>query len=730
MRLQLIMKELIAPIIGTSRAISRERRVKLTSITNGLNELTNLISNGTRESIKQKAESLQCILVDALLHGMRISFRRRSQRIIFNNLNLLLNDLIIDINGPKGEDNQLKRKSYYVRLRFLQYQFSQNCNIAVDLDTSMCESEPTLNFPIPPHWHKMLFLVTPICLFFYFSGSKLYELAQNPLDPFVKSSPCGQQISGSEIGWLDPEIIAANGAKSEYLKRIEWTYDALPLSFNRINPSASEIATTFEFFLKQPNEGNQSRNNKTNMKSRNVIANNLPWIRILANNERIDHIKKNDKQSTVNIFNVLLLIPFNPFENNSPPALSLGILKGIDLAQSRLITLAETKQNKSNSTNLPKIINLIKVKILDKDIAVPSDKASRHILDLVYNGPIVGIAGLKQDTFENLYKHCPNDYKNIPVITGSIRYSRELTKDIPELTLLPSLREIAESILNDIIKRRGDDTDIKAKPENLIVVYDQYKSSSDNFANLICDLVQGQYKNYFPKCKFVEINSNNPKGKQDLRNFNENNNNELILTVNPFEYADRKKIKEFISDFISSFVQSKAKTGWMYVSPYFMDKLLEDHIVKKACTQVDNQECSQVKSEFYFIRVAPMDWRTASTVFPGKDLFAKIKDPYGKYLNWSTINSYNNFMALHELIDKAVSISESQDFSGRQVVAEIRTKISAQLRESEYEFENTVAGKIKVEVQGSEKLTRGDDIKILPAKIQILPLSSVGSKSQ
>jgi hypothetical protein len=87
-------------------------------------------------------------------------------------------------------------------------------------------------------------------------------------------------------------------------------------------------------------------------------------------------------------------------------------------------------------------------------------------------------------------------------------------------------------------------------------------------------------------------------------------------------------------------------------------------------------------------------------------------------------------MALHELIDKAVSISESQDFSGRQVVAEIRTKISAQLRESEYEFENTVAGKIKVEVQGSEKLTRGDDIKILPAKIQILPLSSVGSKSQ
>lgn len=724
------MKDIFEAVIKFIFRDLSSKKSQLSNIMSSLDRLILLIdSNDTPQSILQEAVSLRLILKNTLTHGLSLRPRSSLLVVIFRNLILVLKDLINDISSPNSENSCFNYQLYCVYLRFLEYRLDQTLNIPINLDDSMCESEKSQSLSLPPRWHRIFSLLPVSIVIFLFRYFIISQPISSP-NSFSFISPCRQQNDVSEISPLDQRLILVNGPESEYLKRIDWTFDSLPQHFNRSNPSASEIAEAFDYFLKHQNEGNQLRNNKTNKKSRNVIANNLPWIRILANNERIDRIKENANHGTVNIFNVLLFIPFNGLESFSPPALSLGILKGIDLAQNRLITLAEPNLNKSNSTTPPKITNLIKVKILDEGMAASSDKASRHILDLVLNDPIVGIAGLGQDTFEKLYNNCPNDYRHIPVITSSIRYSRDLTKDIPALTLLPTLHEIAESILNDIKKRRGDDTEIQAKPEKLIVVYDKSELSSTDLADSICSLVEEQYKNYFPKCKLVEISSNNPKDKQDSLNFNENNSHELILTVNPFAYKDRKKIVELILDYIQSFVQSKAKTGWMYVSPFFMDKLLEDHILKKACTQVDGQECSQVKSEFYFIRVAPMDWRTVSTVFPEKDLFAKIKDPYGKHLNWSTISSYNNLMALHELIDKAVSISESQDFSGRQVIAETRAKISDKLRESEYEFENTVAGKIRVELRGSEKLTRGDDIKILPAKIQIFPFPSVGSKSE
>lgn len=231
-----------------------------------------------------------------------------------------------------------------------------------------------------------------------------------------------------------------------------------------------------------------------------------------------------------------------------------------------------------------------------------------------------------------------------------------------------------------------------------------------------------------PLCTDVEISSFGSKNNQDSLKFNENNNNELILAINPLKSKNKNKLKELISKHIESFVISKTKTGWMYVSPFFMDKLLEDDILKRSCRQVENTHkvsCSQMERKFSLIRVAPLDWRT---VTPDQNFLEKIKDPYGKQLNWSTINSFNNLMALHELINNAVNNYTDDNYS-TQFYAKFRSEISDAIRKKIYEIK-ILKGKIIVERQDSRRIIRGSGSKIIATEIRILPHPHDGNKSK
>ena len=687
-------------LFQTFLSILNGRRDELTTIAKSLKELSDSIrSNDSPESIKQMAESFQHILRSPLLPSIRIRPRRRLQRVILNNLNLLLTKLIKDVGRQHGKDGWTKGELYYVRLKFLEYRFDQSLHFKVDLDDSMHESEPALNPSRPPRWHLLLYMLAPILTLFILVRDLRPLEFFNILNPPTKPSQCDQKTSPKERSEINQKIIDNLG--DGYFERIKLTF-ASHGADNSQPPSASKVEQNWIKYLKSPGKNIDA--------GYTIRSNNLPMIRILANNDEIDRIKK-ENQKSVNVFNVLSLVPLKRTEDGSPSAWSLGILKGIDLAQRELI----------NSHNK----NLIKVQIINEETVTPFAKASGPILDLVSGTvePIVGIIGLEQDSLMNLYKNCLNEYKNIPAFTSSISYSQDVNIDIPELALLPSLHEIAQDMLEDIRKRRKSNTNIDAEPSKLIVVYDQSESNSKTLSNLICNLAQEIYANNFPKCTLIEVTSRDSNDYPDLLDFEKNNNHELILAISPFG-QNTTELENVILSYFRSFFESKAREGWMYVSPYFMDKLLEERIIAKASDQLKEcgATCSQVDRKFFLIRVAPIDWRSATSDFkPALNKFYRRDNPYGKQLNWSTINSYNNFMTLHELIGNSVSKMKQTDFSDVQVVAAIRTRISNQLREPKYKATTTMGGPIMVEQQGAQKGARGPGIEILSGKIDILP---------
>jgi hypothetical protein len=672
-----------------------------------------ILSDDTQETIKQKAEELDHSL-DVLLHNrMLITPRDYGQRPVFNCLSSYLSVLIEDIRNHQSGEAWTKAQSHRIILLLLKYRLLQASNIAASPDDLICKYQRILNSSSPPRWHFIFYMIAPIyllSLLFRLDHPTISQLNPNPPS---NTSLCSQKISDNEHRLLESGTVNVSDVESEYFKKIETPYTLLKSSVDPSNLSAHDIAKTFDAFLNHPNRVNQPQN-KINNKNRNIIVNNLPWIRILANNERIDRIE-NENPGRVNIFNVLLVVPFTRIPDTSLPAWSLGIFKGTDIAQSELIN--------SNS------INLIKVKIFDENSVNSLEKVSKPILDIRSN-PIVGIVGLGEDNLKYLYKNCRVNYMNVPAITSSIRVTQEAINDIPELSLLPTNHEVAKSILDEIIERRKllDEQTQFLKPNKLIVIYDKSDSSSKDFKGSICELVQSKYKNDLPLCTDVEFSSFDSKDKQDSLKFNENNNNELILAINPLKSKNKNKLENLILEHIESFVKSKAKTGWMYVSPFFMDKLLEDEMLKRTCRQVENEymvSCSQVERKFSLIRVAPLDWRT---VTPDQDFLEKIKDPYGNQLNWSTINSYNNLMALHELINNAVN-NYTGDNSGIQFYAKIRSEISDAIRKKIYEIK-TLKGKIIVEQQDGRKIIRGSGSKIIATEIRILPRPHVGNKSE
>jgi hypothetical protein len=687
------------------RSILDGRRDELITITTSLNALSRSIRlNDPPESIKEKAESFQSILRSALLPRIRIRPKRRLQRVILSNLNLLLTKLIEDIDKQHGRDGWAKAELYYVCLKFLGYRFDQALNIEVDLDALMRESEPSLNTSSPPRWHFILYMLAPVLvLFILVRDLKPSEFA-NILNSPPKLSQCERKTSTKERSLINQNLI--NNTGHGYFERIKWTFHSRNAHSSQ-PPSAFTVEQNWINDLK-------STDNKINP-GYTIRSNNLPMIRILANNDKIDQVKK---ESRKNVFNVLLLIPLKRSEVGSPSAWSLGILKGLDLAQREIISAHNN--------------NLIKIMIVNEENVTPLAKASGPILDLVSDTtePIVGIIGLEQDSLMNLYSICLNEYKHVPAFTSSIRYFQGVNNDFPELSLLPSLHEIAESMLEDIRKRRKSNTNIEAAPSKLTVVYDQSESNSKILADAICNLAQDDYASNFPKCTLIEITSRDSKDYQDSLNFEEGNNHELILAVNPFG-SNNIELENYILGHLRSFLQSKAKEGWMYVSPYFMDKLLEERIIAKASDQLKEcgDSCSQVEPKFFLIRIAPIDWRSAPSDFKlALNKFERRDNPYGNQLNWSTINSYNNLMTLHKLIGNSVSEMKQTDFSDVQDVADIRTRISNQLRESKYDATATMGGNIRVERQGTQMVVRGPGIEIHSGKIDILPHPPVGTK--
>ena len=124
-------------LFQTFLSILDGRRNELTTIAKSLNELSDSIrSNDSPESIKQMAVSFQHILRSPLLPSIRIRPRRRLQRVILNNLNLLLTKLIKDVGRQHGKDGWTKGELYYVRLKFLEYRFDQSLNFKVCMNQS------------------------------------------------------------------------------------------------------------------------------------------------------------------------------------------------------------------------------------------------------------------------------------------------------------------------------------------------------------------------------------------------------------------------------------------------------------------------------------------------------------------------------------------------------------------------------------------------------------------
>jgi len=324
-------------ILQTIISAWSRRKAELDEINRLLKVLSRtILSDDTQETIKQTAESLDHSLDVVLNHRIHIKPRDYGQRPVFNCLSSYLSVLIEDIHNHQSGEAWPKAQSHRVILLLLRHRLRQASNIESSLDDSMHESQRILNPSSPPWWHFIFYMIVPISLLsllFRFDYPTISQPIPTP-DPPSNTSLCSQKISDNEHSLLESGTINVSDVESKYFKKIETPYGILKPSYDSSNLSALDIAKTFDPFLKHPNRVNQPQNNKINNKNLNIIVNNLPWIRILANNERIDRIKENKNQGTVNIFNVLLVVPFARIQDTSLPAWSLGIFKGIDIAQS------------------------------------------------------------------------------------------------------------------------------------------------------------------------------------------------------------------------------------------------------------------------------------------------------------------------------------------------------------------------------------------------------------
>lgn len=402
-----------------------------------------------------------------------------------------------------------------------------------------------------------------------------------------------------------------------------------------------------------------------------ILESLRPLINVLANNREIEvrrerNVFNKSHKEKIRVYKVAVFIPLtnelpDPISKYNkrevPYSWSLGILRGIDIAQKAML---------NEETSEPKIY-LQAVIINDNNTFREADQSlAKYVAS---DMDVIGLIGHNQYQSMMLYADCYAD-ANLPVITTSMPFFADDSKKDPlrpnVYHLLPPKTNVASRIVEEIKKQRNRqaDFDFQEKPE-LVVFFDSRERSSTRLRDAICS----QSKNQDWSCKSFDIVKQriNPlyRGKNEM---------EWIIAFNP-NIGNISENRERIIGIVSDFARQHKKTnkrGWIYFGPDVVDEILENSLKQHLCgIFVSNeQKCNEPEiarqaliypsneSPFDLIRLAPRDWRSdgdaiAATQHDIKSPFYnKNNNVYGDYLNWNVFNAYNAMMTFQHLIRK------------------------------------------------------------------------------
>lgn len=420
-----------------------------------------------------------------------------------------------------------------------------------------------------------------------------------------------------------------------------------------------------------------------------------PLLHILRNNEEIDKLNKEQSKWT---YLIAVSVPFGPSQSDGPLPLGLGVLRGVDMAQKKLIRDKNSKV-------------LLKVVIVNdffsgsgiNSSGIPQ-QLSHYLANEGYRGSkFVGLLGHQQTDISNLTDDCYEEYK-LPVLLSNIQNRKS---NYYVQSLLPTSKELAIKI------RQSMERYWLGVHQNLIIFYDSSDTSSMELSEELCVVIRKSP--YFTGCDKRDINTTAYLGEliKDQTIFNQ----QWFFAFNPFAGFDKTRDNSEKPFGISPLNMGKATAiinqykknfkninqGVIYVGPDFVDQKLKNDM-----NMIVNQ------SDVRIWRFSPWDWRVEENNQRFLDYHKNYGTQYTKCLNWYTINSFNSLLLYHQLIDNLVNYPGFDP--DIQTTKHLREHLAIKLAQSgkPYRLEASMPRQLLISTRNNSLLVDQDQIYRVP----------------
>ena len=580
------------------------------------------------------------------------------ERYVLNEVEQVLNQILTRIESREiFEKEKESLRCLFLKLNVLESGYK---------DILLGGSE-VLTASSPPWCYYISLLILPIIAFHQLGLSRLLSVVPSIRIPFTSESP-GQNTKCSH----NKKISAVeNQLKTRLMSSIDDDGFKQVLTDNEINEikKTNRIEKPLpETVLRNSNQlpNNLQNNNiaelfmEINSYQKHNLPNKLhaklerikPLLYIFENNARVYSLKP---QFT---YQIAIAVPFGPKQEDGPLPWSLGVLRGVDLAQRKILDSNDLKA-------APRVI------IVNDNFNDSRPNTSASPLDLAdylssvnydQNKILVLIGHMHQST-SNKSIDCYEE-KKFPIITNSILPRENLTF---VQSLLPNEDEFARKLLKGI----DDDKYSKKYTKDAITIFfDSNDRSSQAISDSICKLVKSKYESpSFKQCTKMDVSM--PFFSEKLNIDKSIFSTQPYVALNPFmnpsggqEPIDEKTLAIFNAYRNNNF------TGTLYVGHNFVDEdFLQD---------IDNQinrDNPSLSNGIAIKRFGPWDWR-AKEARPSPK-FEDYHKYYGQHyyssLNWYAINAINSVLLFQSLIADEVLVK------GEPLPDQIRKNLEARL---------------------------------------------------
>jgi hypothetical protein len=357
-----------------------------------------------------------------------------------------------------------------------------------------------------------------------------------------------------------------------------------------------------------------------------------PLLHIFLNNLDIQDKIKNPYQ-------IAVAIPFGPNKGDGPMPWSLGVLRGVDMAQKKLLG--------SEDKEMAPIVVVVNDTF---DTSTSQEVTQLHLANFLSsksfnNEEFLGLIGQMHQLQSEASDECYEE-RGFPVLKNNIG------KDAFKFTqsLLPDSGSFSYYAVNII------NHDRKMSNKALVVFYDGNDRSSRSIHDSINKISRQEHK-LFDEYISIDVSKDDlvkKIGHLDVSNA------QPFLTFNPSPQAAETKannsagfLEQKTLEILREF-KKKQFNGTVYLGHYFVDQRLINNLVE------------QIDGRFSLNRLAPMDWR--QLIKPDQksrldDYHKKYGNHYDSSLNWYVFNSFNSILLFQSLVEDEFLIDSKPTIS-------------------------------------------------------------------